>query len=150
MLTFSNVEQLTAAIGEPIGPTDWMVVDQARIDAFADCTNDRQWIHVDARRAAEGPFGTTIAHGYLTLSLVPQYSAQLYAFDTPGPKINYGLNTVRFPAPVPVGSRIRATATISSVEPLPAGTQVVVRYVIEIEGSERPACVADAVVLLLG
>src|SRR5262249_16104700 len=110
----------------------------------------RQWIHVDTERAAGGPFGTTIAHGYLTLSLVPQFGARLFTFSMPGPKINYGLDRVRFPAPVSVGSSLRATATIASVEQVPAGLNVLVRYVVEVEGSARPACVADTVVLVAG
>jgi acyl dehydratase len=149
MRTFTTFEDLAAAIGQELGTSDWMTVDQARVDAFAQCTEDYQWIHVDVERSAKGPFGGTIAHGFLTMSLIPVLGAQIYLLDTPGAKLNYGANKVRFPAPLRVGSRIRATATLAEVTELAAGRQVVVRYVIEIEGETKPACVAETVVLLL-
>jgi acyl dehydratase len=150
MRTFTTVDQLKEAVGEDLGTTDWLEVTQERVDAFADATGDHQWIHVDVERAAEGPFGGTIAHGYLTLSLIPQFSPQLFELDTPGAKLNYGVNKVRFPHPVKVGSRIRATAQILDVGDVPAGKQMVTKYVVEIDGEDKPACVAETVVLLLG
>ena len=149
MRTFTSTEQLSAAVGEDLGATDWLEITQDRVDAFADATGDHQWIHVDVERAAQGPFGGTIAHGYLTLALVPQFNGELFSIETPGPKINYGVNKVRFPNPVRVGSRIRATAQIVDVTDVPAGRQVVVRYTVENEGQAKPACVAETVVLLL-
>ncbi|MGZ4457935.1 MAG: MaoC family dehydratase [Nocardioidaceae bacterium] len=149
MRVFASFDDLTAAIGEDLGQTDWMEVTQERVDAFADATGDHQWIHVDGERAPDGPFGGTIAHGYLTLSLVPQFGAQLFRLETPGAKLNYGVNKVRFPSPVKVGSKIRAGASITEVTDVPAGKQMVIRYVVEIEGADKPACVAETVVLLL-
>jgi acyl dehydratase len=149
MRVFTSLDELAAAVGEPMGPTEWTTVTQRQVDQFADATGDHQWIHVDRSRAAAGPFGGTIAHGYLTLSLVPMLAAQLFHIDTMGAKLNYGVNRVRFPSPVPVGSRIRATATIAEVTDVPAGKQMVTRYVIEIEDVAKPACVAETVVLLL-
>jgi acyl dehydratase len=149
MRTFTTFEDLAAAIGQELGTSEWMTVDQARVDAFAQCTEDYQWIHVDVERSAKGPFGATIAHGFLTMSLIPFLGAQIYLLDTPGAKLNYGTNKVRFPAPLRVGSRIRATATLTEVTELAAGRQVVVRYVIEIAGEAKPACVAETVALLL-
>ncbi len=149
MRVFSTVEQLREAVGEQIGTTDWLEVTQERVDAFADATDDHQWIHVDAERAAEGPFGGTIAHGFLTLSLLPFFSTRLFSLDTAGPRLNYGLNKVRFPAPVPVGGRVRATVTFVEVADVPLGQQLVLRFVIELEGSDKPACVAEQVVLVV-
>ncbi len=149
MRTFTTFDQLSEAVGEDLGTTEWLEITQERVDAFADATGDHQWIHVDVERAASGPFGGTIAHGYLTLSLIPQLSPQLFQIDTPGAKLNYGVNKVRFPSPVKVGSRIRATAQISEVSDVAAGKQMVTRYSLEIEGEPKPACVAETVVLLL-
>lgn len=140
------IADLEAAIGTEVGPTEWFTVDQARIDGFADATEDHQWIHVDAERAAAGPFGTTVAHGFLTLSLIPYLAGQLRRANGARMGINYGLNRVRFPAPVPVGSRIRARSTLVSCDRLAEdAAQLVNRVTIEIEGSEKPACVADTV-----
>jgi len=150
MRTFTTVDELSGAVGEDLGPTDWLEITQQRVDAFADATGDHQWIHVDVDRAELGPFGGTIAHGYLTLSLIPHFTPQLFDLDTPGAKLNYGVNKVRFPHPVKVGSRIRATARIADVSDVPAGRQMVTRYTVEIEGQTKPACVAETVVLLLG
>ena len=150
MRVFTSFEELSKAVGEDLGTTDWLEMTQERVDAFADATGDHQWIHVDVERAKDGPFGGTIAHGYLTLSLIPQFTPQLFTLDTPGAKLNYGVNKVRFPNPVKVGSRIRATAQIVDVSDVPAGKQMVTRYTIEIEGESKPACVAETVVLLLG
>ncbi len=149
MRSFTSVEELENAIGEEIGPSDWITIDQQRVDAFADATGDHQWIHVDVERAKDSPFGGTIVHGYLTLSLLPLFTGELFALDTPGAKLNYGTNKVRFPAPLPVGSKVRATASIAEVSQTKAGAQLVTRYTIEAEGSDKPACVAETVVLLL-
>ncbi len=149
MRVFSTVDQIRDAVGEEIGSSDWLEVTQERVNAFADATDDHQWIHVDVERAAAGPFGGTIAHGFLTLSLLPFFASQIFSLDTGGPRLNYGLNKVRFPAPVPVGARLRATATLADLVDVPAGHQMVVRYVVEIEGSDKPACVAEMLALLL-
>ena len=149
MRVFTSFDQLSEAVGEDLGSTDWLEVTQERVDAFAHATGDHQWIHVDVPRVEEGPFGGTIAHGYLTLSLIPQFTPQLFGLETPGAKLNYGVNKVRFPCPVKVGSRIRATARIADVSDVPAGKQLVTRYTVEIEGETKPACVAETVVLLL-
>jgi len=148
--TFTDLAQLEAAVGTEIGTTDWMEITQERVDAFADATDDHQWIHIDVERAKSGPFGGTIAHGYLTLSLIPQFNNHLMSIETTGARLNYGLNKVRFPNPVKVGARLRCTATLSSLTDIPAGKQMVTNYVIEIEGETKPACVAEMVVLLLG
>jgi len=150
MRVFTTIDELGGAVGEDLGTTEWLEVTQERVDAFADATDDHQWIHVDVGRAKAGLFGGTIAHGYLTLSLIPRFSPELFRLDTPGPRLNYGLNKVRFPNPVKVGSRVRARATLVELADVPAGKQLVVRYTIEIEGEEKPACVAETVVLLLG
>ncbi len=149
MRTFSTFEEIEAAAGEEIGTTDWVEIDQDRVNQFADATGDHQWIHVDVEKAKEGPFGGTIAHGYLTLSLVPWLGSQVFTLDTPGAKLNYGVNKVRFPNPVRVGSRIRATVKINGVSDVSAGKQLTVGYTVEIEGEDKPACVAESVVLLL-
>ena len=141
------MKDFTSIIGDELGPTAWIEVTQARIDAFADATDDHQWIHVDPERAADGPFGTTIAHGYLTLSLCAPLLSELLA-DMPSSalSINYGANKVRFPAPVPAGSRIRARATVASVDEVKGGEQAVVVTTIEREGGEKPVCVAELVI----
>jgi acyl dehydratase len=149
MRVFTDTSELDSAVGQELGSTEWIEIDQTRVDLFADATDDHQWIHVDQTRAADGPFGGTIAHGYLTLSLIPWLSSQIFSFETPGTRLNYGLNKVRFPAPLRVGKRIRATATLQEVKDLPAGKQVVVAYTIAIENEPKPACVAETVVLLL-
>jgi len=149
MRVLTTLDQVTEAVGEELGTSDWLEIDQERVNAFADATGDHQWIHVDVERSKAGPFGGTIAHGYLTLSLIPQFSPQIFTLDTPGAKLNYGTNKVRFPNPVKVGMRIRATASILEVTDVPAGKQMVTKYVIEIEGEDKPACVAETVVLLL-
>jgi acyl dehydratase len=148
--SFTDVDQLAAAVGEELGTSAWFEVTQERVDQFADATDDHQWIHVDQERAAQGPFGGTIAHGYMTVSLIPALSQSIFSIETDGPRLNYGLNKVRFPHPVKVGSRVRAQATLAELTDVPAGKQLVVRYTIEIEGETKPACVAETVVLLLG
>ena len=131
--------------GAEFGPSSWIEIPQEKIVAFADATGDHQWIHVDEERAAAGPFGTTIAHGYLTLSLVPLMSEEVVP-RTGGMGINYGLNRVRFPAPVPSGSKVRGTFRVDSVEEIEGGTQTVMTATIEREGGEKPVCVAEVVV----
>jgi acyl dehydratase len=147
--TFTDLAQLEAAVGEDLGTSGWIEVTQERVNLFADATDDHQWIHVDVERAQAGPFGGTIAHGYLTVSLIPAFSQSIFRVETDGPRLNYGLNKVRFPNPVKVGSRVRAHATLAELATVPAGKQLVVRYTVEIEGEEKPACVAETVVLLL-
>lgn len=149
MRTFTTFDELTAAVGEDLGASEWLEIDQDRVDAFADATGDHQWIHVDVEKAKGGPFGGTIAHGYLTLSLVPFLGSQVFALETPGAKLNYGVNKVRFPNPVRVGSRVRAHVSVAEVTDIPAGKQMQLKYVIEIEDEDKPACVAETVVLLL-
>ena len=138
-----DYEQLGEHVGAKLGPTEWMSIDQSRIDLFADATNDHQWIHVDSEKAADGPFGATIAHGYLTLSLVSSFMPDLLKVTNTSMGVNYGCEKVRFPSPVPVSSRIRGTGEIISVEAAGQGLQVCVRVWVEIEGQERPACVVD-------
>ena len=149
MRTFATLDEVIAAAGEDLGTSEWVTIEQDRVDAFAEATGDHQWIHVDVERAASGPFGGTIAHGYLTLSLVPWLGSQVFALETPGARLNYGVDKVRFPSPVPVGSRVRAHVSITAVTDIAAGKQMQVRYVVELEGSDKPACVAETVVLLL-
>lgn len=149
MRVFTTLDEVAAASGEELGTSEWLTIEQDRVDRFADATGDHQWIHVDPERAATGPFGGTIAHGYLTLSLVPFLGSEVFALETPGAKLNYGVNKVRFPNPVLVGKRVRAHVTLADVADLPAGKQLTLRYTIEIEGESKPACVAETVVLLL-
>jgi acyl dehydratase len=131
--------------GDEFGPSSWIDIPQEKIDAFAEATGDHQWIHVDPERAAEGPFRTTIAHGYLTLSLLPVASYEVIPSPDGGMAINYGLNKVRFPAPVPVGSRVRATFRVVDVDEQAWGTQVTMAATIEREGGDKPVCVAEIV-----
>jgi acyl dehydratase len=149
MRTFTSLDELTDAVGEELGSSSWLQIDQDRIDAFADATLDHQWIHVDVEAAGAGPFGTTIAHGFLTLSLLPHFASQVFRLETPGARLNYGLDKVRFPSPVPVDSRLRSHVRFGEVRDLAAGKQLVVEHTVEIEGQDRPACVAAHVVLLL-
>ena len=149
MRTFTTFDDVAAAVGEELGTSDWLTIDQERVNTFADATGDHQWIHVDVERAASGPFGGTIAHGFLTLSLIPYLGVTIFAFETPGAKLNYGVNKVRFPNPVLVGKKVRSTITMAACDDLPAGKQVTLKHVIEIEGESKPACVAETVVLLL-
>ncbi|WFB10323.1 MaoC family dehydratase [Streptomyces sp. LX-29] len=142
---FTSVEELRSAVGTEFGPTEWLEIDQRRIDRFAEATDDHQWIHVDPERAAAGPFGSTIAHGYLTLSLLPWFMPRLLRVDGVRMGINYGVNKVRFPAPVPVGSRLRATARIAEVTDVTDGVQLTTRVTVERDGGEKPVCVAESV-----
>ncbi|MEV4456995.1 MaoC family dehydratase [Microbispora sp. NPDC049633] len=149
MRIFTNLAELKAAKGEHLGYSDWREIGQERVDLFADATDDHQWIHVDPERAKDGPFGGTIGHGYLTLSLLPSLVSELYQVGGLRMAINYGLNKVRFPRPVPVGSRVRAGAEIADVKGTPSGTLVNLRVTIEVEGVDRPACVADTLTLFV-
>ena len=149
MRVFTTFEELTEAAGTELGTTDWVTIDQRRVNQFADATGDHQWIHVDMERAKSGPFGGTIAHGYLTLSLVPWLGSQVFTLQTPGAKLNYGVNKVRFPNPLRVGKRIRLHVKMGEVVDIPAGKQITVQHTIEIEDEAKPACVAETVVLLL-
>jgi len=150
MRTFSTLDEVAAAADSDIGTSEWLTIDQDRITAFADATNDHQWIHVDAARAASGPFGTTVAHGFLTLSLLPHFASEVFSLETPGARLNYGLEKVRFPHPVPVDSRLRSHVRFGTVTDLAAGKQLIIQHTVEIEGVDKPACVAAHVVLLLG
>jgi acyl dehydratase len=145
---FSSPAELAAAVGTRIGTGDWVTVDQKRIDLFAEATGDHQWIHVDPERAAEGALGGTIAHGYLTLSLIPVLVQDVYRTEGVRMGVNYGLNKVRFPAPVRSGSRVRASVTVLSAEEVSGGLQVTTQITVEIEGGAKPACVAETVVRL--
>ncbi|MGW7574791.1 MaoC family dehydratase [Streptomyces sp. NPDC054765] len=142
---FGSLDELRDAVGEELGTSDWLEIDQKRIDLFAEATGDHQWIHVDQEKAAAGPFGTTIAHGYLTLSLLPALVPQLMRVDNVKMGINYGTNKVRFPATVPVGSRLRATARIAEVTEVPGGVQLATVVTVEREGGDKPVCVAETV-----
>src|SRR4051794_128349 len=142
---FTSADDLKAAVGEQLGHSDWLEVDQKRIDLFAEATGDHQWIHVDPEKAAAGPFGTTIAHGYLTLSLLPALVPQVMRVEGMKMGVNYGSNKVRFPAPVPVGSRVRATAVVKEVTEAGGGVQVTAAVTVEREGGDKPVCVAESV-----
>ncbi len=143
---FNNPAELEASIGKHLGYSDWVEIDQARINTFADATGDHQWIHVDPEAAKAGPFGTTIAHGYLTLSLVSMFLPQIIHVSGISMGINYGTDKVRFPAPVPVGSRVRAGAELTEVKEVGGGAvQATVRVTLEVEGGEKPVCVADTI-----
>jgi acyl dehydratase len=149
MRVFKTLDEVQAAAGEELGTSDWLQITQQQVNDFADATSDHQWIHVDVERAKSGPFGGTIAHGYLTLALLPMFSAQVFSLETPGAKLNYGINKVRFPNPVPVGAHVRARITFGDVTDIASGKQLIQKYVIEVEGQEKPSCVAETVVLLL-
>lgn len=141
----AHLADLQALVGQELGHSDWLLVDQARIDLFAQATGDHQWIHTDPARAAAGPFGATVAHGFLTLSLLPVLFETGFAIDDVRMGVNYGLNRVRFPAPVRAGSRLRGHFKLLSYEPLAGGAQLTVESTIELEGSAKPACVAESV-----
>ena len=143
--TVETLADLKPLVGSALGSSHWIEIDQKRIDTFADATDDHQWIHVDPERAKDGPFGGTIAHGYLTLALVIPMWTEILEVTNVTTKVNYGLSKVRFPAPVPVGSKVRATATLAELEDIKGGVQVTVDVVIEREGSEKPVCVAQPI-----
>jgi acyl dehydratase len=144
MRSFETIAELQPLVGQEIGTSEWITVTQERIQRFADATNDHQWIHLDVERAKSGPFGTTIAHGFFTLSLLPEMSAS--AFEVRGTRmgVNYGLNKVRFPAPVPSGSRLRGRFKLLDYKPLEGGAQLTVQVTMEREGSDKPVCVAES------
>jgi acyl dehydratase len=146
----TDIAGLKGQVGEHLGYTEWREIDQDRVNLFADATDDHQWIHVDPERSASGPFGGTIAHGYLTLSLAAPLMSELIEVEGVSMGINYGLDRVRFPAPVPVGSRIRAGGEIAEVTDVPGGVQAKLVITFEVEGGEKPACVAEVLVRYYG
>ncbi len=145
MRSFDHITDLQALVGETIGVSEWITVTQERIQLFADATGDHQWIHLDAERAAKGPFGTTIAHGFLTLSLLPEMGASAFKVLDTRMGVNYGLGKVRFPAPVPSGSRLRGHFKLTGFEPLEGGAQITCEVTMEREGSDKPVCVAQSI-----
>jgi acyl dehydratase len=145
MRDFQTIAELKDLLGQEIGVSDWITVTQERIQLFADATNDHQWIHLDAERAKAGPFGTTIAHGFLTLSLLPEMAASAFGVREARMGVNYGLNKVRFPAPVPSGSRLRGRFKLVGYEPLEGGAQLTVQVTMEREGSDKPVCIAESI-----
>ncbi len=150
MREFASLDEFTAAAGEHLGYSEWEPITQDRVNLFADATDDHQWIHVDPEKAAEGPFGTTIAHGFLTLSLLSSFGPKIYKVNGIRMGINYGLNKVRFPQPVKVGDKVRAGAELVEVTDIPGGKQAVSRWTVEIDGAAKPACVAEWVTRFLG
>ncbi len=149
MRVLNDSQEIAAAAGEELGVSEWVTISQERIDMFADATGDRQWIHVDPERAADGPFGDTIAHGYLTLSMLPFLSAQVYAFAGNVARVNYGMNKVRFVNPVRVNSKIRNRVLVVDVKDTDKGQQVTLQHTIEIKGEDKPACIAETLTLLM-
>ena len=146
MKRFARLADLSALVGQEFARSDVLVIDQARIDAFAEATEDRQWIHVDPERAAQGPFGATIAHGFLTLSLLPKLMQSSFAIDDVRMGVNYGVNRMRFPAPVPAGSRISARFRLLAFEPIDGGAQLTIEATMQREGYAKPVCVVEQVV----
>jgi acyl dehydratase len=144
MLTLNGLDEVKAYVGKELGVSDWHLVTQERIDQFAQVTGDDQWIHVDVERAKDSPFGGTIAHGYYTLSLAPRFSYDMFKFEGFAFGVNYGLNRVRFPAPMPVGDRVRMRATLAALEEIPGGAQLTTALTFEREGGEKPVCVAES------
>jgi acyl dehydratase len=149
MRVLNDRREIAAAEGTELGVSEWVQVTQERINFFADATGDRQWIHIDPERAMEGPFGSTVAHGYLTLSMLPFLSAQVFAFAGDVARVNYGINRVRFITPVVVNSKVRNRVEMLKVRDMAKGQQVTLRHTIEIKGSDKPACVAETVTLLM-
>jgi acyl dehydratase len=148
MLTLTGVDEIKARVGEEIGVSDWRLVTQEDIDRFAEVTGDDQWIHVDPERAKDSPFGGTIAHGYFTLSLAPRFSYDTYNFEGFVFGVNYGCNRVRFPAPMPVGQKVRMRSKLVSVEDVPGGIQLATELTFEREGGDKPVCVAESLTRL--
>jgi acyl dehydratase len=144
MKVFTSLDELAACVGQEVGVSDWIEITQQRIDEFARATGDLQWIHVDPARAAAGPFGTTIAHGFLTLSLLPLMADSALELRGVRMGVNYGLNKVRFPAPVPVGSRLRGRFRLAAFEPIEGGAQITLEVTMERAGSAKPVCVAES------
>jgi acyl dehydratase len=147
--TLDGIDGVRAAVGRPLGATSWHTITQEQIDAFAVATGDQQWIHVDPVRASEGPFGATIAHGYMTLAMVTALLDELVRIDGVSMSINYGVNRVRFPAPARVGSRLRLSAVIESCDQAAVGYRLVISGTVEIEGADKPACVVECIALLV-
>jgi acyl dehydratase len=145
MRSFDKLADLEALVGQHVADSDWIMIDQARIDQFAAATGDHQWIHVDPVRAAAGPFGTTVAHGFLTLSMLPEMGANAMEFRDVRMGVNYGLNRVRFTAPVPVGSRVRGRFKLNTYETIEGGAQITFDVTMEREGSDKPVCIAESV-----
>jgi acyl dehydratase len=143
MRVFNGIDDLRAAVGTQLGAGEWRTVEQGQVDTFADATDDHQWIHIDAEKAKDGPFGTTIAHGFLTLSLLPALVKDVYRIDGTKMGVNYGLNKVRFTSPLPVGSKVRGNVELVDVADVTGGVQLTTKITVEIEGSERPALVAE-------
>jgi acyl dehydratase len=143
-LLVEGIAGLQGLVGRELGPTPWREMTQDQVDLFAEATGDHQWIHVDRRRAAESPLGGTIAHGHLTLSLLPSFLSEMVQVEGMAMKVNYGLNRVRFPTPLPVGGRVRARARVDRVDPIPGGVEVEIAVTVEVEGREKPACVAQS------
>lgn len=150
MRVFQGVDDLASAAGSQLGYSQWHEVTQPQVDMFADATGDHQWIHVDPERAAAGPFGGTVAHGFLTLSLVPMLAREVYRVEGLAMAVNYGCNKVRLPAPVRVGARVRAGVELLAVTPGALGSQVTTRVTVELEGSDKPACVVEMIALVVG
>ncbi|MCX2729751.1 MaoC family dehydratase [Saccharopolyspora sp. NFXS83] len=149
MRVFTSPTEVHEALGAELGTSDWLTITQEQVDGFADATLDHQWIHVDADRAAQGPFGGTIAHGFLTLSLLSALNAQTYRFENVKMGINYGLNKVRFPNPVRVGARVRSRTRLAEITEIDGGLQLTVESTVEIEGADKPACVAQGLTRVL-
>jgi acyl dehydratase len=145
MKHYAHLQDLAALVGSELGVSDWVTVEQPRIDLFAQATGDHQWIHCDPERAAQGPYGTTVAHGFLTLSLLPELARTAFAIDDVRMSINYGLNKVRFPAPVKCGARLRGRFRLTGFDPLPGGAQLTSEVTMEVDGGDKPVCVAESV-----
>ncbi len=146
MLTLNGLDEVRSYVGKELGVSEWQPVTQEAINQFAEVTGDDQWIHVDVERAKQTPFGGTISHGYYTLSLAPRFSYDMYKFEGFAFALNYGLNRVRFPAPMKVGGKVRMRAKLASVDDIPGGAQLVTELTFEAEGSEKPVCVAETLV----
>ena len=148
MRVFESLDEFKAAKGEVLGPSDWVTITQEQINGFADATGDHPWIHTDPERAKDGPFGTTIAHGYLTLSLLPAFTESLYEVKGLTMGLNYGANKLRFLTPVPVNSRVRATATVQDVAEIAIGSAITLAFTVELENAEKPALIAEVVYVM--
>ncbi len=150
MITLNGIDDIKARVGQELGVSDWEEVTQEQVDAFAEATGDHQWIHVDPERAKATPFGGTIAHGYYTLSLAPKFNQAIYTVENVAFALNYGLDKVRFPSPLPVGSKVRMRSQISAVDDVPGGIQMKNTLTFEREGGDKPVCVAETLVRIYG
>ena len=144
MLTLTGLDEVKSHVGKELGVSDWLEVTQETINRFAEVTGDDQWIHLDVERAKQSPFRGTIAHGYYVLSLAPRFSYDMFTFEGFGYGLNYGLNRVRFPAPMPIGGKVRMRARLMAVDEIPGGAQITIELTFELEGSEKPVCVAES------